>query len=143
MKKILIIFVLSAMLVPLYGGPHGGRGYCGPPPRHYCHGPNNGVRLAADIVGLVGAGLNILAPRTVVVQPTPVYGYSPAYVAPAPTVVYPRPCVPVYMRPIPQPIVSPVYDSRYVFPTYPTVYRTEYYYAPPPPPRPYRYYRRW
>lgn len=130
MKKLFVIVLVSIACVAF---AH---------PRH-CGYRNDGVRLAADIVGLVGAGLNVLAPRTVVVQPTPVYT-SPTYVAPAQTVVYPS-AAPVYVQPIPRPIVSPVYDSRYVFPTYPVTYRTNYYYAPPPPPpyRPYRYYRRW
>ncbi len=58
-----------------HGGPGWGRGY-GPPPRYWGYGygyRNDGVRLAADIVGLVGAGLYVLnPPRPVVVAPQPV-----------------------------------------------------------------------
>ena len=46
------------------GDHHGG------PDRH--HEPNNGVRLATDIVNLVGASLNILRP-TAVVYTEPAY----------------------------------------------------------------------
>ena len=38
-------------------------------PHH--HGGNNGVRLATDIVRLVGATVNTIAPRPVVVAPPP------------------------------------------------------------------------
>ena len=75
------------------------------------HGPNSGVRLAADIVDLVGCSLNILrgGPTVVYTEPAPVVYTEPVYTAPAP-VVY---TTPVYYSPRP------------------------YYYrpAPPPPPR--------
>lgn len=116
MKKTLFIIMTMIMSVGVvFAGPHGGRG-CGPrhgcpppPPRYYYGGcGNSGVRLAADIVGLVGAGLNILAPRTVVVNSP-----TPAYIAPAP-VVYPTPTYvapqPVYTAPAyvaPQPVYVP------------------------------------
>ena len=118
MKKMLFIIMAMIMSVGVvFAGPHGGRGGrgcgprhgCPPPPRYYYGGcGNSGVRLAADIVGLVGAGLNILAPRTVVVNSP-----APAYVAPTP-VVYPTPTYvapqPVYTAPAyvaPQPVYVP------------------------------------
>ena len=51
------------------GDHHGG------PDRH--HESNNGVRLATDIVNLVGASLNILSPAPVVYS-------TPAYCPPSP-----------------------------------------------------------
>ena len=64
MKKFLIAVVGCAAFAVM-AGPHG----CG----GHNHG-SDGVRLATDIVDLVGASLNILAPRTVVTTPvvTPV-----------------------------------------------------------------------
>ena len=38
---------------------------------HHHHGGNKGVRLATDIVRLVGATVNTIAPRPVVVAPPP------------------------------------------------------------------------
>ncbi len=38
---------------------------------HHHHGGNQGVRLATDIVRLVGATLNTVAPRPVVIAPPP------------------------------------------------------------------------
>lgn len=38
---------------------------------HHPHGGNKGVRLATDIVRLVGATVNTIAPRPVVVAPPP------------------------------------------------------------------------
>ena len=82
--------------------------FAGPP--HHPHGyrGSSGVRLAADIIGLVGLGLDILRP--------PVVPVVPAVVAPAPQPVYgppayavPRviPAAPVY--PVaPQIVVAPV-----------------------------------
>lgn len=50
--------------LPVLIGHHHRHHHDAPPPRY------NGVRLAADIVGLVGTSLNILnPPRTVVVGP--------------------------------------------------------------------------
>ena len=50
-------------------------------PHHAPHHGNDGVRLAADIVRLVGTGLQIINPQPVVVAPTqtvavPAYGYT-------------------------------------------------------------------
>ena len=55
------------------------------------HGPPSGVRLAADIVDLVGCSLNILRGGTTVVytEPAPVVYTTPApvvYTTPAPVV---------------------------------------------------------
>lgn len=85
------------------------------PRHHHHHKHNNGVRLATDIVNLVGAGLNILAPRPVVVTAPAVVaprviGTTTNIVAPAP--VYTAPAPVVYTTPAPV------------------------YYAPPPPPPP-------
>lgn len=78
MKKFLIVLFIVSSMVTTFAGPshhhHGGyRGPgCPPPPppgRYYggCYYRNDGVRLAADIVSLVGAGLSILNPRPVIV----------------------------------------------------------------------------
>lgn len=74
--------------------------------RHHHHG-SRGVRLATDIVNLVGASLNLINPRPVVVAPAP----APVVVTPAPVVVAPPP-PPVVVTPAPVVV------------------------APPPPPRP-------
>ena len=79
MKKILIVALVMSIFIPVYARPHGGDRYGyrpgpPPPPRRYYHcGPNNGVRLAADIVGLVGASLWVLNPprQTTVIQQVP------------------------------------------------------------------------
>ena len=83
MKKFLIMLFVVLSMGTAFAGPnhhHGGhRGPgCPPPPPRYCgryyggyYYRNDGVRLAADIVGLVGAGLSILNPRPVIVT-TPV-----------------------------------------------------------------------
>ena len=71
--------------------------------RHH-HG-SRGVRLATDIVNLVGASLNLINPRPVVVAPAP----APVVVTPAPVVVAPPP-PPVVVAPPPPPrpvIVAP------------------------------------
>lgn len=68
MKKAVIVLV-AITAGTLMAGPH-----------HAHHHGNNGVRLATDIVNLVGAGLRIINPRPVVVAaPTvaiPAYGYT-------------------------------------------------------------------
>ena len=58
-----------------YAGPH-----------HHHHGGSDGVRLATDIVRLVGASLNLVAPPPVVVAPPP-----PVVVAPPPPPVHSPP----------------------------------------------------
>ena len=70
MKKQLIVLV-AITAGALMAGPH----------HHAPHHGNNGVRLAADIVNLVGAGLRIINPPPVVVATTqtvavPAYGYT-------------------------------------------------------------------
>ena len=119
-KRIMMILAAVMVAVPTafagpHGGPHGGpRPWGGPRPGYYyggCRYP--GVRLAADIVGLVDASLGLatglalapfygvpVAPRPVVV-PRPVRYYSPA--------VYPYPCpYPVSVTPAPAPVVVSV-----------------------------------
>lgn len=79
MKKILIVALVMSIFIPIYARPHRGdrygcRPWPPPPPGRYYHcGPNNGVRLAADIVGLVGASLWVLNPprQTTVIQQVP------------------------------------------------------------------------
>lgn len=82
-KSFLILFVCFSALSIFAGSPprhhgHGrpdGRYWGPPPPGYYYRGGyyyrNDSVRLAADIVGLVGTSLNILnPPRPVVVTPS-------------------------------------------------------------------------
>lgn len=86
MKKFLIAVVGCAAFAVM-AGPHG------------CHHGNDGVRLAADIVDLVGASLNILAPQTVITTPvvtTPVVAAPVVTPVVAPVVV--RPAVYPYRR---------------------------------------------
>ena len=88
-----------------------------PPPRHH-HGGSDGVRLAGDIVHLVGESVGVLnaltnPQPTVVVQPTPVVvqpvapAPPPPPPPPAPVVVQPAPVVvqpaPVVVQPPPPP----------------------------------------
>ena len=68
--------------------------------RHH-HG-SSGVRLATDIVNLVGASLNLINPRPVVVAPAP----APVVVTPAPVVVAPPP-PPVVVTPAPVVVAPP------------------------------------
>ena len=72
------------------------------------HDDGRGVRLATDIVNLVGASLNLINPKPVVVAPAPVV------VAPPP----PPPRRPVVVAPPPPPPRRPVVVT-----------------PPPPPPR--------
>ena len=73
MKKHLLAVIAVGMGMTLLGGPPPGprtnyRRNAPPPPpprHHHHHGGSDGVRLAADIVGLVGASVNLLAPRQV------------------------------------------------------------------------------
>lgn len=111
MKKIFSIIVIVCMGMMLYAGPHHHHhGHHGSPPPP-CR-VNSGVRLAADIVGLVGAGLSVLRPPVVY---TPGYGYYNYNVAPviAPPCVAPAP--PAYA--VPQVIPPPAYQVV----TYPAV----------------------
>ena len=117
MKKQLLAIMAIGMGLALLGGPppgprprpdRGRRDYrpAPPPPdhHHHHHGGNDGVRLAADIVGLVGASVNLLAPRTTVVVPA-----QP--VAPAPVVVQQPVVEPVVVQ---QPVVQPVVQQPVV-----------------------------
>ena len=100
---------------PPPGGPGGGPG--GPPPRH--HG-DKGVALAADIVDLVGASLDILAPRPAPPPPpAPMPPPPPPRPAPRPMPPPPPP------RPAPRPMPPPPPPRPAPRPT-----------PPPPPPRP-------
>ena len=115
-KMIFGVGVLALCAIPVMAGPPGFYG-----PRPPC-GPG-GVRLAADIVDLVGAALRI--PAAVVgapLLPVPAPVVVPAPVpVPAPVVV-PAP-VPVYSCP------QPYYYDRY--------YGRYYDRCAPPPPRPF------
>lgn len=54
-------------------GGHRGPGYLPPPPERYyggCYYKSDEIRLAADIVSLVRAGLSIFNPRPVIVTTT-------------------------------------------------------------------------
>ena len=102
--------------------------FAGPPHEapHHDRG-NSGVRLAADIVGLVGASLDILAPRPVVVTPQPQQ-----------VVVTTQPQPVVVAQPTVQNVVYttvPATQVVYTTPA-PVVYRRTYHRAPPPPPAP-------
>lgn len=70
--------------------------FAGPPPCHHDRG-NSGVRLAADIVGLVGASLDILSPRPVIVTQPAV---TEVVYTPATQVIYTTPAPVVYTRPV-------------------------------------------
>ena len=79
----------------------------GPHHHHHHHKHNDGIRLATDIVNLVGAGLNVLAPRPVVVTAPAVVapriiGTTTHIVTPAP-VVYTTPAPVYYTTPPPPP----------------------------------------
>ena len=99
---------------PGHGGRHRGgcgyhahRGGCG----YHRGGGSSGVRLAADIVGLVGTSLNVLSPRTVVVEEIPA---APAYAVPV------VPAVPAYAAPAYAVPAAPVYAApTYAVPTVP------------------------
>lgn len=129
MKKFCMIVFSMMLVVTAFAGPHGGRGghgggrghggHGGPPSyyhggghhNHHGGGGNSGIRLATDIVNLVGASLNLISPG-VVVDTGPTY-VTPTYVAPTPTYVAPQP---VYIQPAPQVVYSPppvVYYPRY------------------------------
>ena len=90
--------------------------YAGPYHHHHCG--NDGVRLATDIVRLVGASLNLVAPPPpVVIAPPP-----PIVVTPPAPVILPSPVI----LPPPVPVILP--------PPEPVV-------VAPPPPQPRRIYR--
>ena len=128
MKKFLLIVVFGALLampVMAQWGPP-----CGDPYR----GSAGGVRLASDIVNLVGSALNIFQPTQVVVaQPTVV----------AQPVVYQQPVVQQtvvqYAQPYQQTVVQyqqpvvvetiPAYTYSYYNNTYVPYYNGYYYYG--------------
>lgn len=134
MKKIFSVIIVGCIAVMLNAGPH----HHGPPPR-----PNNGIRLATDIIGLVGLGLDVLrppvyctpgycAPAVVpappayavpqVIPPRPIYPYATPNIVVAPvTNVYPAPAVapPVVYTPPVAPAPAVVYPQPgYVYPGY-------------------------
>ena len=133
MKKIIVFFSVMVMACTVMAGP-----------RCYRRG-NSGVNLAADIIGLVGMGLDVLRPPVVVapaaapvygppayavpqvIPPTPVYTAPPIVVAPV-TNVYPYPAAPAPMvyPSVPVAPVAPV--APVVYPTAPAVYPTPGYY---------------
>ena len=112
MKKVMVLLAVFVAALSVFAGPPRGRDgsrpcpprHSPPPPprhggywRHDYHG-SSGVRLAADIVGLVGNSIgvvNALTPRTTVVVPA-----QPAVVQP---VIQPVPVVqqPVVQQPAP------------------------------------------
>ena len=95
------------------------------------HGRNDDIRLATDIVSLVGASLNILRPPTVYVQPQPVIVSQPQYyVDPVRTVPVP---VSVPVQTYVEPVVI-VQQPLYVAPM-----RTMPFYEP----RRHNYYNGW
>ena len=116
MKKFMFLCVVALGALTVNAGPH-----------HRHHG-NNDLRKAADIVNLVGAGVNLV---NAVTQPKTVVVHTPP--PPPPVVVYhtppppPRPVVVHTPPPPPRPVVvhTPPPPPR------PVVVHT-----PPPPPRP-------
>ena len=95
MKKLIVFGIAILCGATLCARPHGG---------HHHHG-SKGVRLATDIVNLVGASINtaaaIVAPRPAVVAPPP-----PVVVTPPPRVVV-APPPPVVVAPPPPVVVAP------------------------------------
>ena len=94
MKKLIVFGIALLCGATLCAGPRGG---------HHHHG-NKGVRLATDIVNLVGASVNtvaaVVAPRpAVVVAPPPPVVVAP----PPPVVVAPPPRHVRHHRPAPPP----------------------------------------
>lgn len=73
------------------------------------HGPkhNDGVRLATDIVNLVGASVRLLNPYPIVITPAPVVVQTPVVTTTTPVIVQPAPVV--IQEPI---IVDPIYVPR-------------------------------
>jgi hypothetical protein len=97
-KKLFVFFMIVGMTIPVFAHGH-----------HHHHG-SDGVRLATDIVNLVGASLNIIIPRPVVVAPAPVV--QPTVVVPPPVSYVP--VAPVYTYPVvPAPLPRPIYHSEY------------------------------
>lgn len=113
MKRVMILLAVCVASLSVLAGPPRGRDGSRPcpprhspppPPRHggcwgYDYRGSSGVRLAADIVGLVGNSIgvvNALTPRTTVVVPA-----QPAVVQP---IIQPVPVVqqPVVQQPIVQ-----------------------------------------
>lgn len=111
MKKYLFLCAVVLGAVTLNAGPH----------RH--HRGNNDLRKAADIVNLVGAGVNLV---NAVTQPKTVVVHTPPPPPPAPVVVQPAAQVVVVQAPPPPPPVVVVPPPRHV------VVRPV---PPPPPPR--------
>ena len=98
-KTILGVLLVTAIATPAFAGPHHKHDK-----RH-----NEGVHLAAEIIGLVGQALRVTAPppKTVVVTqpappPPPVQTVVVTQPAPRPVVVTPPPR-PVVRRPAPPP----------------------------------------
>ena len=110
MKKIVVFFVVMVMACTVMAGPP-------------CRGGNSGVRLAADIIGLVGMGLDVLRPPVVVAPAAaPVYG-PPAYAVPQvipPAPVYTAP--PIVVAPVTNVYPYPAAPAPVVYPTTPVAY---------------------
>lgn len=97
-KAVLGALLITAVATPAFAGPHH---------RHDKH-HNEGVHLAAEIIGLVGRALGVVnPPQTVVVThpappPPPVQTVVVTQPAPRPVIVTPPPR-PVVRRPAPPP----------------------------------------
>ena len=104
--------------VSVFAGPHDG-GHHGCP-------PSSGVRLAADIVGLVGESLNILRGPVV-------------YAAPAPQIVQTVPAAAPVVYTTPAAAQTTVI---YTTPETRIYYSNPVYYRPAPPPPPPRFHPR-
>ena len=113
MKKFMFLCVVALGALTVNAGPH-----------HRHHG-NNDLRKAADIVNLVGAGVNLV---TAVTQPQrTVVVHTPPPPPPAQVVVVTPPPAPVVVTPPPPPAPVVVYHTP---PPRPVVVRP----VPPPPP---------
>lgn len=143
MKKKLLVIMAIGLGMALLGGPppdrkprsdHRRRDHRPPPPphHHHHHGGSDGVRLAADIVGLVGASVNLLAPRPAAV----VVPAQPAVVVPAEPVMVQQPVQqPVVQQPVvQQPVQQPVNNHTTIIiqqqPTEPAKVRNDSGYNP-------------
>ena len=121
MKKFLLaVFCSTALTGVCFAWHHHG---WGPHPwHHHCHG-SSGVRLAADIVGLVGNSVGLLntvyspavvAQPVVVQQPQPVVVQQPQPVVvqqPQPVVVQQQPQPVIVQQPQPVVVQQPVYPT--------------------------------
>ncbi len=92
--KLLAVCAIAVTGTAVFAGPP-------PPPKH--HHDNDGVRLATDIVRLVGASLDLFAPRQVIYTQPAVQQSTIVYGQPNTTIVYTQPAPPP--PPPPRPVV--------------------------------------